>query len=172
MKTRFCAVLLVVGCNTMDLPSLEPPAQTNYPSGIYAGELTTRTTMALFGQVIFDETNTKPFNETVDVNGLPLIQPQGVTPQTGVVVEDDDGELFTRFVVVSVQVAGNRLTINYETRAEDRTSGVVLEGDGMWFYDFAPPNTLNFRGTVIGLRFNPDGSTWTWTATSEGTFVQ
>lgn len=118
------------------------PIETNIPQGIYVGEITRHTQTWLNGVLVDDVTTTEPYNEIVDENGLPLIQPEGVSPVEGLVLDSASGAFVSQMTIESVNAFGNRLVIGWTGQLE--IEELVLGVTGTWTYEFISPNTLEF----------------------------
>lgn len=155
-------VTLVVGCGSgvggrgglgsRAEPEAGTPVSSTIPEGIYFGRATYRYIGRVSGELLDDSTETSQATEIVDANGLPLIQPDGVTPAAGVVLTRELGGLVFTFEVLDVQASGNRVVINYF--ASIRIEDSAVEGTGTLTYEFLPPDTLEYRDSFSG-RSNP-----------------
>jgi len=146
MRRIVFSVLLLGGCGV--IPAEQTPGSpgrpetTSIPEGIYVGEITTRTRAWLNGELLSDETETTQYNEVVDANGLPLVQPDGVPPVAGLVLTSDVGFGTGTMTITSVNASGNRLVIAYRTTLE--ADEFRIAGTGTWTYEYIPPDTLEF----------------------------
>jgi hypothetical protein len=148
----FTGILLLGGCGVM--PAAQTPGSpdarvtTSIPEGIYLGEITARTRFWLNGELFSDETETEPFTEVVDANGLPLVQPDGVPPVAGLVLTSDVGVGTGTNSIKGVYTSGNRLVITYTSTIEADEFRIVATGT--WTYEYIPPDTLEFLDQVTG----------------------
>ena len=156
MRKIVCLLILVAGCgsNLAESP-VGRPIQTAIPEGIYLGEITTRTRTFINGELFEDTTTTEPYQEIVDENGLPLIQPQGETPVQGLVITFDDGIVSSRLRVQSVNASGNRVFIAYTGTMT--FEGLDFSASGTWTYEFFPPNQLDFIEQISLLSESVNG---------------
>lgn len=149
-------VALCCGCQTVPsfIPSalpepppleIQPPVNSSIPSGVYLGTRTQRVVQYFNGVLLSDQTTDQPYSETVDSNGLPLIQPHGIVPQVGVVVRNEQSNITSWLQVTGVQTSGTQLVIHYRT-AGRRADGFQVEGSGTWTYRFEAPNQLIYAG--------------------------
>jgi hypothetical protein len=125
---------------------LLPPVQTNIPPGVYIGTVRQRFVQTAKGVTLIDQTTESAYSETVDGNGLPLIQPEGIVPQVGALARFTQSNLSGWLQVTSVQTSNNQLVIYYR-EAYRRQDGLQLEGSGKWIYRFEAPNKLHYQGS-------------------------
>lgn len=131
-----------VSCNSgIGSDPVAAPITTNIPEGIYFGEITTRSQTFLNGDLQEDSTITEAYTEIVTANGLPLVQPSGIEPVVGLVIESDFGSYQSSIQIRSVNASGNRLVITFSQSAE--IDGMTLGGTGSWTYEYVPPDRLD-----------------------------
>lgn len=175
MMTRtelsYCVLLLALatgGCPQQ--AGIGPPGplvKTSIPEGIYVGEATWQFTTRLNGEIADQQTLADPYNEIVDSNGLPLIQPDGLPPRQNLTTQYDLADFHITLTVTAVNQSGNRLVINYQSTFD--VDDIQISGFGSWTYDFQSPNILHFVEQFTGVSSvvegNVVGISWTGTAT-------
>jgi hypothetical protein len=101
MMTRnelsYCVLLLALATGSCPQQAgIGPPGplvKTSIPEGIYVGEATWQFTTRLNGEIADQQTLADPYNEIVDSNGLPLIQPDGLPPRQNLTTQYDLADL-------------------------------------------------------------------------------
>ncbi len=152
MRRMLASILLLGGCGVMPAEQMPGsparPVTTSIPEGIYIGEITARARIWLNGELLSDETETGPYTEVVDANGLPLVQPDGVPPVAGLVLASDVGVGTGTMTIKGVNTSGNRLVITYTSAIEADEFRIVATGT--WTYEYIPPDTLEFVQQLSG----------------------
>lgn len=152
--TTMAFAIAMHGCSPSDLGAVGitgSPEQTSIPSGIYTGQISRSWTFSVNGVREQPQVETADYFEVVDENGLPLIQPDGVTPVEGLHLTTELGPGPATLIVESVNASGNRLVITYTTtmiiRDDSTNQGFTLRGFGSWTYEYRAPNQLLYTGS-------------------------
>ncbi len=174
-RSLLLLIVLLVSVNLAGCPAQDPTDElgriipTDIPAGTYVGELAMNMVVAGAGQSD-SKSDTMPYEQVIDANGLPLIEPGAVVPRTGAEIPIDlQGNTVTT-TVQSVETTGTRLTITYSVRMS--ISGLALTGDGTWVYEYTAPDTLVFTDELTAVSAPVFGTTATLTYSGSATLTR
>lgn len=168
VSTAICLVTASISCNTTpafvptalpEPPAMEllPPPNSGIPAGLFTGEKSSRFVQITNGITTVDQSSKSIYSETVDSNGLPLIQPDGMPPRVGYVSRIQQSNATAWLQITSAQASATQVVVQYRM-AMRRTDGLQVEGGGTWTYRFEAPKTLTYAGHLNATGFQLDGS--------------
>ncbi len=148
------AALVLGGCPAQD-SDLGPIVSTSIPPGIYTGHYTSETVTTLNGVELDRRETDHPYNEVVDTHGLPLVQPDGVTPRTGAETSLQLGDVSATLTIRSVNADGRRLVVYFDITALQGEQ--VISGFGSWTYEYTADETLEYVEQITAASSTPSG---------------